>query len=454
MVNDSQQAQRVGNGETKNGSPIRRVGIIFAGGPAPGANAVISSAVISFLDKGREVIGFYNGYEHLQKYDPFSYRLQCDKHYRVFTLRDVTGLRGNQGIVIGTSRANPGKMIHSREDLEDRNKTEALQRVYFALVDHGVDALISIGGDDTLKTANFLYEFQRRLPPEAHRVRIVHLPKTIDNDYEGIDFTFGYFTAVDWLAKEVHNLRADAAATNAYFIAETMGRKAGWLTYGVGIAGEANMIFSVEDVDPSMMVPDEVVDPATGEKTIEQRLNLNALVDRIIKMIRHRELDEGKRFGVIVLAEGLVEMLPESMIRDIAKDEHGHIGLGKVNLGQMVAHRVNKRYKELHGQSIKITGLQLGYEARGASPHAFDIMLGSQLGIGAYRALVEEKLDGHMVSVTGQLDLTYVPFSQLVDPVTMKTVVRYITKGSDFYRLARFLESRTEKADLLPGQVV
>ncbi|MBM4320506.1 MAG: 6-phosphofructokinase [Deltaproteobacteria bacterium] len=438
--------------QQKNGENVKRVGIIFAGGPAPGANAVISSAVISFLDKGREVIGFYNGYEHLQKYDPFGYRLQCDKHYRVFTPADVSGLRGARGIVIGTSRANPGKLIHERSDLNDKTKSDSLQRVYFALVDHGIDALVSIGGDDTLKTANFLHEFQKLLPAGAHRVKIIHLPKTIDNDYRGIDFTFGYFTAVDFLAKEVRNLRADAAATNGYFIAETMGRKAGWLTYGVGIAGEANMIVSVEDVDETMMVREEIVDPVTGEKRIEQRLSLNALVDRIIRLIRTRAVKEGKRFGVIVLAEGLVEMLPEQMIRDITKDEHGHIGLGKMNLGQMVAHRVSARHKELYGQPVKCTGLQLGYEARGASPHAFDIMLGSQLGIGAYRALVEEGLDGFMVSVSGQLDLTYVPFAQLIDEVTMKTVVRFIQRDSDFFKLARFLESRTEKIDQLPGQ--
>jgi len=428
----------------------KRIGIVFAGGPAPGANAVISSAAISYLDAGKEVIGFYNGYEHLQKYDPISYRLQRDKHYRVFTPADVSGIRGDRGIIIGTSRANPGKSINERADLDDAQKTELLRRVYYALVDHGIDALISIGGDDTLKTANFLYEFQRRLPAEHKHVRIIHLPKTIDNDYQGIDFTFGYFTAVDFLAKEVSNLRADAAATNAYFIAETMGRKAGWLTYGVGIAGEANMIISVEDAEDQMMMDDEVEDEVTHLKRIERRLDLRILVDKIVKMIRHRAVSEGKRFGVIVLAEGLAEILPERMLQDVAKDEHGHISLGKMNLGQLVARRVMARYQEQFKSSIKVTGLQLGYEARGASPHAFDIMLGSQLGIGAFRAIEERGLDGHMVSVTGQLGLVYVPFNKLVDDHTMKTVVRFIERSSDFYKLARFLETRTERRDPSP----
>jgi 6-phosphofructokinase 1 len=87
----------------------------------------------------------------------------------------------------------------------------------------------------------------------------------------------------------------------------------------------------------------------------------------------------------------------------------------------------------------------MGYESRCAPPHAFDVMLGSQLGIGAYRALVEENLDGHMVSVEGQLDLSYVPFKELVNTQTLKTEVRLIRRGSDYHRLARFLETRTDR---------
>jgi len=107
---------------------------------------------------------------------------------------------------------------------------------------------VSIGGDDTLKTANYLYEFQRLLPADQKRVHIVHVPKTIDNDYSGIDFTFGYFTAVDTLGSEIRNLLADAEAGRSYYLAETMGRSAGWLAYGAAIAGEASLAISVEDI--------------------------------------------------------------------------------------------------------------------------------------------------------------------------------------------------------------
>lgn len=410
----------------------RRVGIVFAGGPAPAANAVISAAGISLLDHGRECVGFFHGYSNLQEYHPITNRLLPDRHYRVFEERDLRGLRNTRGIVIGTSRANPGKGIEGPEDLHDPDKTARLRNVYSALADLGVDGLISIGGDDTLKTANLLHAWQRTLPPEAWRVRIVHVPKTIDNDYHGIDFTFGFFTAVDVMAKEVENLRADASASASWFIVETMGRKAGWLSYGVAIAGEADLVLAGEDVDESLM-------SGEGER---RHLDPVRLADRIVDTILSRERRDDKHHGVVVLAEGLAELMPEPLLGDPGRDEHGHISLGKVDLGKLMAGIVSERYLARTGQRKKVTGVQLGYESRCAPPHAFDVMLGSQLGIGAWRALCEEGLDGRLVSVTGQLDLHFVPFGELINPDTLRTEVRYIRPGSDFHRLARFLEAR------------
>ncbi|HLL21343.1 MAG TPA: 6-phosphofructokinase [Kofleriaceae bacterium] len=428
----------------KKGNHVKRVGIVFSGGPAPAANAVISSAAISFLEDDREVIGFFHGYSNLADYHPVTHRLLPDEHYRIFVEKDLSGLRNTRGIVIGTARTNPGKGIEKPSDLDDPKKTVHLRNVYNALVDLEIDALISIGGDDTLKTANFLYEYQKRLPAEARRVAVVHLPKTIDNDYRGIDFTFGFFTAVDVMAKELQNLRADAIATSSYFVVETMGRKAGWLSYGVAIAGEANLVLAVEDVQGALAI--------TEGSSPEPKLSLDALVDRIVDLVQTRER-RGKHYGTIVLAEGLAEMLPDSQIKDLPRDEHGHLSLGRIDLGKLVAQLVMKRYEQRTGRKKKATGLQLGYESRCAPPHAFDVMLGSQLGIGAYRALVEENLDGHMVSVVGQLDLSYVPFGNLVNPHNMKTDVRFIKGGSDYHRLARFLETRTDRiADWSPGR--
>lgn len=435
------------NNLIKKGDHIKRVGIVFSGGPAPGANAVISAAALSFLDDEREVVGFLEGFAHLQKYHQYSYRLLKDIHYKEFSHRDVTGIRNDRGIIIGTSRANPGKDITKPADLNDEQKTLPLRRIYTAFLDLAIDALITIGGDDTLKTANYLVEFQKRLPPEAKKIQIVHLPKTIDNDYRGIDFTFGYFTAVDAMAKELLNLRADAHATNSYFIVETMGRKAGWLSYGVGIAGEANLIMSVEDIDDKMCFMEETKDPKTGEVKLEKKMRIEALVDKIVKMIISREEKNKKRYGTVVLAEGLAEMFPRKYIENLPRDEHGHLSIGKIDIGKLIAFEVEKEYQKRTGKKRKVVGIQLGYEARCAQPHAFDIMLGSQLGIGAYRALVEENLHAHMVSVTGQLELTYVPFENLVNKETLLTEVRFIKPGSDFHRLARFLETKTEKLE-------
>jgi ATP-dependent phosphofructokinase / diphosphate-dependent phosphofructokinase len=429
---------------TQKGAHIKRVGIIFAGGPAPAANAVISSAAISLLDNGREVIGFFHGYSNLQDYHPVTHRLLQDKHYRTFSEEDLRGLRNSRGIIIGTSRANPGKGIEKDADLDDPKKTEKLRSVYNALVDLEIDALISIGGDDTLKSANLFAEFQRRLPPGGRRVQIVHVPKTIDNDYRGIDFTFGFFTAVDVMAKELENLRADAMSTSSYFIVETMGRKAGWLAYGVAVAGEANLVLSVEDLDESLAVYEEVKDGDGKTAKRVRRLDLMKLMERIVNLIITRENRDDKHYGTVVLAEGLVELLPTNAIENLPRDEHGHIAVGRIDLGKYVAAQVAKLYEERTGRKKKVTGIQLGYESRCSPPHAFDVILGSQLGIGAYRALCEENLAAHMVSVTGQLDLLFVPFKELINPETMRTEVRYIRQGSDFHRLARFLETRTD----------
>ena len=431
-------------GDKQIKSDVRRVGIIFSGGPAPAANAVISAAAVSFLEDGREVIGFFHGYSNLVDYHPITHRLLPDVHYRIFNSRDVRGLRNQRGITIGTARANPGKGIKKPADLKDPTKNKQLFNVYSALIDMEIDALISIGGDDTLKTANFLYEFQKHLPKEARRVKVVHLPKTIDNDYRGIDFTFGFFTAVDFMAKELLNLRADAKATNSYFIVETMGRKAGWLPYGVAIAGEANLVLAVEDLVGGLMTTEETVGP-DGKKTTSPCLDPNLLADRIVELIVTREERDRKTFGTIVLAEGLAEALPKSFIAGTSRDEHGHLSLGKINLSQIMSTLVAQRHELRTGRQKRVRGVQLGYESRCAAPHAFDVMLGSQLGCGAYRALVENGLDGHMVSVAGQLSLIYVPFGDLINPETMLTEVRFIEPGSDFHQLAHFLETRTEE---------
>ncbi len=420
--------------------PFRKAAILFAGGPAPAANAVISTAAVSFLRNDIQVVGVLNGYSNLVEYSPEKPLVE-GKHYIMIDHQRLRRTRNSQGILIGTARANPGKDVSHPSHLDDPKRSAALRTVYEALCSLEVDALVSIGGDDTLKTANKFKLFQDRLPPGSRRIPVVHLPKTIDNDYMGIDFTFGYFTAVDTIAGEIRNLLADAEANRAYFLAETMGRSAGWLAYGAAISGEASLVISVEDIYGKYSAVEESTDAKTGEKKSRSVMNVGEVVNRIVKTMRVRDEQEGKEYGVIVMAEGLAEFLPDEFLRGIPRDDHDHIAISQVNLCRMFAKLVMEEYKKQTGKKRKITGLQLGYEARCAKPQAFDVMLGSQLGVGAYRALVERRLNGVMVSVSGQLELRYVDFEHLVNPETLVTVVRYVEPASDFYKLARFLET-------------
>lgn len=394
-------------------SGIHRVGVLFSGGPAPAANAVISAATLSFLNAGVEVVGILDGYEDLER----GANLVEGEDFIRLTRDDVSGIRSEQAIILRTSRANPGKPIRNLDDLSDPERNSGLRAVFSSLDDLGVDALVSIGGDDTLKTANYLHLIQRAVPG-LRPVRIVHLPKTIDNDYFGIDWTFGFTSAADFAAKEIRNLVADAQSTRVWYVLEIMGRKAGWLTYAAGIAGGATRMISVEDVQ--------------GE------FDAVACGHELAALMSEREHD-GRPYGIVAVAEGLADRLPAEQ-RPTSVDEHGNVVLGSAQIGSMLAAEMEKAFSELTGRSMKVRSKQIGYEVRCTSPVAHDIMLGSQLGVGAARALLEEGLDGHMVSVEGQLELVYVPFGDLIDPDTLKTRVRFIEPGSDFQRLARALE--------------
>lgn len=398
------------------GHEIKRVGILFSGGPAPAANAVISAAALNFLNSGISVYGFLDGYENLERYCPENPLVEGE-HYLCLRRNDVTQIRNRKDIVLRTARANPGKRIASFDDLADSDRNEKLRAVYGALDSLGIDALVSLGGDDTLKTANYLYRMQEVLP-ELRRLAVVHLPKTIDNDYFGIDWTFGFFSAAHFAAAEIRNLGADARSTQVWYVLEMMGRKAGWLTYASGIAGEATRMLSVEDFDDGF--------------------DVTVTAEEMVDLMLAREYD-GRRHGIICVAEGLADLLPDDQ-KPQSLDEHGNIQLGAAHIGKLLAAEMERVYEERTGRSVKVRNKQIGYETRCAEPSAFDVLLGTQLGVGAHRAIVEERLTGHMVSVEKQLQLKYVPFDELIDPDTLKTKVRLIERDSDFYRLARSLE--------------
>ena len=270
---------------------FRRVAILFAGGPAPAANAVISTAATSFMREGTEVIGMKHGYSSLADYSPARPLVEGRDYVRIAP-EFLKRTRSSQGIMLGTARTNPGRNVSSPAHLDDAERVRPLANVDEGLRSLGVEALISIGGDDTLKTANKFTLFQDRLPAGTRRIPVVHLPKTIDNDYMGIDFTFGYFTAVDTLGGEIRNLLYDAEASRGYFVCETMGRSAGWLSYGAAIAGEASLVISVEDIHGRYR-GEETVTAADGTTRIKPVMNIDAVVGRIVKTMRVREEQEG-----------------------------------------------------------------------------------------------------------------------------------------------------------------
>jgi len=394
----------------------KRVGMLFSGGPAPAANAVISTAAIQFLNAHYDVIGFYKGYEFLEKFDRENPRaFKSEKHFRSLTLEDVTRIRQLGGSVLKTARANPskvdGKEIKCIEDLADQAKTFKLNKVLDAFEYLGMGAMISIGGDDTLKTAFYLHKLG---------VPIVHVPKTIDNDYFGIPWTFGYFSAIERARQDIKVYNVEAHTTECYFILELMGRKAGWYTLGAGIAGEA----------VRMIGPEEVSNP----------IDMDGLISELTDLMVRRE-ENGKPYGVILISEGLGDKLPAEVKANTTVDEHGNVRLSELKVGEVISRALEASYKKRTGKSSRIKTETIGYTTRCVEPSAFDILLGSQLGMGAYRAIEKGKF-GHMVSVGDNLEIKFVPFDELIDPKSFKTKVRFVPTDGDFFKLAKSLEFR------------
>ncbi|RPI94769.1 MAG: 6-phosphofructokinase, partial [Spirochaetales bacterium] len=388
----------------------RKVAILFSGGPAPGANTVISATTLNFLDNNIPVVGIFRGYEFLQDFNLHYPKLRKGVHYEELGY-NITQVRNDRGIYLRTSRANPGKNIRTIEDIDDPTKNAQMRNILDAFEYLNVGALISIGGDDTLKTANYL---------SIMGFPVIHIPKTIDNDYYGIPWTFGYWTAVNTAQTAMLNLKADAQATDSFFMVELMGRKAGWVTYAAGIAAEAILMIALEDIE-------------------EDVLDVEALAERIADTIIARE-NNRRPYGIIAISEGLADKLPEDL-RPHETDKHGNILFREAQIGKILSEAAKRIYCEKTGLEVKIIPKQIGYETRSAAPISFDVVLGSMLGYGAFKFFRQDEF-GVMVSVTDNFDLKAVPFGDLIDPVTLKTRLRDVPRGSDFYTLKETLSFR------------
>jgi len=236
-----------------------------------------------------------------------------------------------------------------------------------------------------------------------------------------------------------------------------MGRKAAWLAYGAMIAGEASMVIGLEDIPEEWELTEETRDPATGEVIRNQDgsplmrkvYDVKKLVDRCVDVLLAREA-EGKKSFVIAVSEGIAEYLPLSeIILCLSHDEYvslkpdtfGHFPVSQLKYSSRFGRLIADEYKKRTGRSKKMVGLQFGYEARCHAPTAFDIILGSQIGVGAYRALCEAEKDAVMISVTGNFELVFAPFEDLIDFSILRAYQRPVTVGSDFHQLARYIEA-------------
>lgn len=413
-----------------------RLGILHAGGPAPGGNEVCFAVGIRAKDHRVPVLAFRHGYQALEKREISIAELESNVHSMPVGLAELRFLRDQEGLVIGTSRANPAVIskkppirIAKPEDLDDPVKIVKLLHVIETLEAMKIAALISIGGDDTMKTANLVQMMRQKLVDAGRRFEhfggAVHVPKTIDKDYYGIDFTFGFMTAVEVIGRQVKGFHSDAKAAGtkdkpAIHIVEVMGRGASWITAGAAIIGESNYTIALEDY--------------IGHEVTIENLARNC-VDVILTRRR-----EGKHYAVITIAEGVGEYLVKS--GEIATDEHGNAILGEVNLGQQLKEAITAEL--IRRDKIKDLGSihahKAGYNARQARPVAYDVLLCRALGIAAVDAVLRGDY-GNMVSVGGVFTPKLVPFTELIDPKTLKVRNWVMDPNEGLYRLMRAMET-------------
>ena len=397
-----------------------KVALLHSGGPAPGANRVLSGGAKQFLDRGISVIGFNNGYEYLQDFPPQD--LVPGRHFIHIDQTVASDAIERNCFILRTSRANPGKNIKSPLDLDDPRKIEALSRIIDTFKYLKVGVLISIGGDDTLKTANFIHELARRRLAADEKFPfqgVVHVPKTIDNDYYGIPWTFGYFTAAEAAGQIVRGLYDDAKATNCYHVVELMGRKAGWYTAAASIYGRGTKAIIPEDYES---IP----------------FSLEELAQDLVDIVIRREQD-GRGYGVFCIAEGIADLLTYDEKSRMDKDRFGNLRLAEAKIGEHLAKALEHIYKEKTGTSKSFKPQIAGYETRQHTPSLYDALLTSQLGVGAYR-LIEQGRLGEMVTVRDNLEIDGIAFDTLVNPETLKVKNRSIDTRGDFYNMLRSLE--------------
>ncbi len=315
-----------------------RIGVLTGGGDCPGLNAVIRAVVRRSTDRGHEIVGVRDGWKGL-----------VEGVFVPLGRREVSGILPRGGTILGTTRTNPYKLDGG---------VDAVLRNF---ADERLDALVAIGGEDTLGVAARLYR--------EHGFPVVGVPKTIDNDLSGTDYTFGFDTAVTIATEAIDRLHSTAESHNRAMVVEVMGRHTGWIAVMSGIAGGADVI----------LIPEQ---PITVEEACRE----------LVK--RH---DGGKDFSIVVVSEGY-ELTYESgeqrLVAGEARetDQFGHVVLGGV--GDALAREIEERT----GFETRVT--VLGHVQRGGTPTPRDRVLATRFGLEAAN-LVHEGRFGRMAALHG-----------------------------------------------------
>jgi 6-phosphofructokinase 1 len=347
-----------------------RIGVLTGGGDCPGLNAVIRAAVRKgVFHYGDSFIGFMEGWRGLLE----------DKSMPL-DLSTVAGILPRGGTILRTSRTNPVK------------HEGGLQRCLEMLKKHNCEALIAIGGDDTLSVAQKLNQ---------NGAKVVGVPKTIDNDLAGTDFTFGFDTAVNIATSAIDRVHTTAEAHNRVIVVEVMGRDAGWIALYSGIAGGADVI----------LIPEQPFD-----------------VDKVAETIKQRHA-RGRYFSIVVAAEGAKFANRGLSTHDggAKVDEFGHMRLG--GIGNALAQEIEKR------TGYETRSVVLGHIQRGGSPSAFDRVLATRYGLGAID-MVHRSEFGHMAALRGN-KIVSVPISDAiasnrkVDPEMIEVAAGILDKLED-----------------------
>lgn len=310
-----------------------KVGILSGGGDAPGINAVIRAVVRKGFQHYRdEIVGIKDGWRGL-----------LEGEFLPLDSKSSSGILPRGGSILGTSRTNPFKQESGpRKILKNAKKT-------------GIEAVVVIGGEDTLSVAYKMGEFG---------LKCIGVPKTIDNDLPGTDYTFGFNTAVAIATEALDRLHTTAETHHRVMILEVMGRYTGWIALEAGLAGGADII----------LIPEKPFD-----------------IDEICDYIRRRQ-ERGRNFSIIVVAEGAKPKGGKEIVYSESIDEFGHIRLG--GIGYYLGKEIEKCL------SIETRVVVLGHLQRGGSPTAFDRILATRFGIAAIDLVHEEKF-GYMVAIKG-----------------------------------------------------